>query len=263
MRVILLICCVVFSTSFTLNMNFNNEIKILNSKISNHKINSNKEVSKFSNGKMNELEVKKFTSKCLFLNKEYSLIKFYKFLESNEDGKKVILRNFNELNLNNRLGFNELEILRKNGFVLIYSKRGEVLGGLLSIKMGSGEVIIGYLHNNENLLTFKSNSEDINKKNYYFSNLLIKRISKMKEKDYYLNCYIIETYLKGKFEKSLSSGICRYNLTNKEFASFFENLKQCDYSYSLNKLEELCDDEFRAKKIDINILNDLDIYLNK
>ena len=117
MRVILLICYVVFSTSFTLNMNFNNEIKILNGKISSHKINSNKEVSKFSHGKMNELEVRKFTNKCLFLNKEYSLIKFYKFLENNEEGKKVILKNFNELNLNNRLGFNELEILRKNGLI--------------------------------------------------------------------------------------------------------------------------------------------------
>ena len=263
MRVILLICYVIFSTSFTLNMNFNNEIKILNSKISSHKINSNKEVSKFSNGKMNELEVRKFTNKCLFLNKEYSLIKFYKFLENNEEGKKIILKNFNDLNLNNRLGFNELEILRKNGFVLVYSKRGEVLGGLLSIKLGSGEVIIGYLHNNENSLTFKSNSEEVSGKNYYFSNLLIKRISKMKEKDYYLNCYIIEKYLKNKFEKSLRSGISRYDLDNKEFTDFFNNLKECDYSYSLNKLEDLYNDELCAKKIDINILNDLDIYLNK
>ena len=45
--------------------------------------------------------------------------------------------------------------------------------------------------------------------------------------------------------------------------NFFDNLKECDYSYSLNKLEDLYDDELCAKKIDINILNDLDIYLNK
>ena len=37
-------------------MNFNKQIKILNNKIRGHKINSNKEVLKFTNGKMNELE---------------------------------------------------------------------------------------------------------------------------------------------------------------------------------------------------------------
>ena len=263
MRIILLICCIAFSGSFTLNMNFNNEVKKLNYKINEHKISSNENVIKFSNGKMNEFEINKFISKCLFLNREYSLIKFYKFLENNEDGKKVILKNFNELNLNNRLGFNELEILRRNGFVLVYSKRGEVLGGLVSIKIGSGEVIIGYLHNNENSLTFKSDSDDINKKNYYFNNLLIKKVSKMNEKDYHLNCYIIETYLKNKLEKSLSSGLSRYNIIDKEFFRFFDNLRQCDYSFSLNKLEELYDEELCANKIDISILNELDSYLNK
>lgn len=263
MRIILLLCYIVFSTSFILNMNFKNEVKILNGKISKHKINSNKEMFKFSSGEMGDLEVKKFTNKCLFLNREYSIIKFYKFLDNNEDGKRIILKNFNELNLNNKFGFNELEILRKNGFVLVYSKRGEVLGGLVSIKIRNGEVIVGYLNNNENLLTLKTNSEDVNGKNYYLNNLLIKRISKMKEKDYYLNCYIIETYLKGKFEESLRSGMSRYNFKNKEFLNFFENLKECDYSYSLNKLEELYDKELCADKINLNILNDLDIYLSK
>ena len=75
------------------------------------------------------------------------------------------------------------------------------------------------LKNIKNKLTSQERDLKLNVEDY--QNI----VTLQKEKDYYLNCYIIETYLKNKFEKSLSSGVSRYNLTNKEFMSFFENLK--------------------------------------
>ena len=74
MILVLLFGYLIFSNGLLLDMNFNKQIKILNNKIRGHKINSNKEVLKFTNGKMNEIEVSKFANKCLYLNKEYSLV---------------------------------------------------------------------------------------------------------------------------------------------------------------------------------------------
>lgn len=263
MILVLLFGYLIFSNGLLLDMNFNKQIKILNNKIRGHKINSNKEVLKFANGKMNKIEVSKFANKCLYLNKEYSLIRLCKFLESNEEGKKVILSNFSELNLSNRFGFNEIDILRKNGFVIIYSKRGEVLGGLVSIKMGKGEVVIGYMLKDKDTISFRLNEENVVNKNYYFSNLLIKRISKIDEKDYYLNSYIIERYLKEELKKKLNSGTIKYEIENDNFLKFLETLKECDYSYSLEKLAEVYNENLNTDVLDIRILNDLDIYLSK
>ena len=43
--------------------------------------------------------------------------------------------------------------------------------------------------------------------------------------------------------------------------NFFRNLNECDYSYSLEKLEEIYNKDMDI--FDIRILNELDIYLSK
>ena len=255
MRLIILLVLIFNVSCFKMNMISDTNLIKLNKRIESHKINSNKIVRSFVNGEMTENNLNKFMDNNLFLYREYSLCKFYKFLEDTKEAKEVI---FNNIKSSNRLGFNELDILRKNKFVLIYSKRGSVLGALISIKIGKGDVVIGYtLSDNEDYIPFNF-GESENKG--YLTNLLIKRIVK-DDISFILVKYVIDKFLK-KYMENLRIGINNYDINNKEFIEFYNKLDKFNILDSLEKVKEL-DDSHDVESLCDGILNDLDILLNR
>ena len=262
MRIIICLICVNLVECFFMNMNFKNYITSLDKNINLHKINENSKLIKLSKGDLITRDVNEIFERSLYLYKEYSLIKFLKYLEKNEESKKIIFKNLDDISKKNRLGFNELDILRRNGFVLVYSRSGEVIGGLISIKTGKGDIIMGYLNNNNDIILNNFLSEP--KKENIFSNIILRKIMNQSELEYYTNCYIIEKFIKNTFLDCLKNGIKNYNIDDEKYIKLLSNIENCEFTNSYYKLHEIYEDNsLNTKEICYNTLNEINKYLNK
>lgn len=254
MRLVILFILLLGVNGFKLNMISNNKIENLNNIISSHSVNNNNMICRYVNGEMSNVELNKFIEGNLMLFREYSLCKFLKFLDEKEEAKNIIFKNINN---SKRLGSNELDILRRNKFVLIYSRKGMVLGGLVSIKLGKGDVIVGYSLEDDDYLMLDFKKEE---SNTLIKNHLIKSVLK-DESSYILIEYIIDKFMIFYLEK-LRLGMLNYEIENSDFINLIDKFESCNMDVSISKLKNL-DVNINIDKFSDNLLNRINLLLNK
>ena len=150
--------------------NYINFKKKVDSLIKNHDINKeNKFIKKFKGGKLSFNEIRFFIQQYsvfynLFLETKLKKINNANSIEDIVREKEVfinelgVIYNNNNLNLDKKeLKISELEVLKNNGFLLIFSEiTGAVSGIILKITLGNSNIFVGYSMEDDK--TFKLNN---------------------------------------------------------------------------------------------------------